>query len=166
MKFLKNGKAQITKKIDQQKLFLQKLFKKTSSKKRIYNSIKKDLSQCETKEEHNDLVNNIIKDYNFLNWADAFLGRNRLILRNAHYSRKGFVEPTYSKIYINQIASAVNAYGWDLTFNMDETCIRLNSSSRIALAPTWTKTIPIDKQRNDKEAVAAIGRLQRIVLRN
>ncbi len=135
----------------------------TFSFQKIYHNIKNDLTQCETKEEHDDMVKSIIQDYNLPKplfshtWADAFLHRNRLSWRNAHYSRRGSVDPTYSKIYINQVANAVNTYGWDLTFNMDETCIRLNNSSRITLAPTGTKTIPIDKQRNDKEAVTAIG---------
>lgn len=78
-------------------------------------------------------------------------------MKKDHYSRRGSVDPTYSKIYISQVAHAVNTYGWDLTFNMDETCVRLNNSSKLTLASTGSKVIPIDHQRNDKEAVTVIG---------
>ena len=56
-----------------------------------------------------------------------------------------------------KFANAINTYEWDLTFNMDETCIRLNNSIKITLAPAGSNIIAIDKQRNDKETVTTIG---------
>lgn len=132
-----------------------------------YDDIKYDLAQYERCEEHDKKINSIINDYNLPKpffshtWATAFLYRNHLSWRNAHYSRCGSVDPTYSKIYINQVAKAINAYGWDLTFNMEETCIPLNNSTNITLTPTGSKAIATDKQRNDKEAVTSIGTITR-----
>ena len=74
---------------------------------KLYDDIKSDLAQCESREEHDEMINTIINDYNLPvfshAWATAFLYRNHLSWRNAHYSRHGSVDPTYSKIYINQV---------------------------------------------------------------
>lgn len=39
---------------------------------------------------------------------------------------------------------------------MDETCVRLNNSSILTLAPARTKVIPNYHQKNDKKAITVI----------
>lgn len=114
----------------------------TEEFKIISNQIKGDIDECNSEEERNEVVEVIRNDYNLPKpifshtWMKAFLFRNHLSWRMAVYARRGSIDPTYAKIYIAQVAHAVNTYGWDLTFNMDETCVRLNNSNKYTLAPT------------------------------
>ena len=53
-------------------------------------------------------------------------------------------------IYLNQIVSAVTKYAWNRVFNMDETCVHINSSSIKKVAPPWTEQVAVDKEKNEK----------------
>lgn len=90
-------------------------------------------------------------------WIRNFLKRNHLSWRSAHFARRGRIDLTYASIYINIIAHAVNKYGWSYVFNMDETAIHIQNSSKKTIAPKGSEEVIVDCQRNDKECFTVLG---------
>lgn len=119
-----------------------------------------DLKQQKREE---DCLSIIIKSYNLPHpifsstWVNAFLKRNRLSWRKAHFARRGKIDKTYVKIFINELARAVVLYGWNRVYNIDETSIRINNGSMRTVAPIRTEEVIVDKARNEKECFTAIG---------
>lgn len=78
-----------------------------------------------------------------LAWISAFLKRNGLSYRKGLFARWKR-DPTYVKIFINQVASAVTIYGWNHTYNIDQTPIHINKSSLKTVAETGVENVIID----------------------
>ena len=115
---------------------------------------------CETRE---NVINEIIKEYELpkiifsSQWVRSFLKRNRLSRHKGHFSRRGKIDQTYAKIFVNQVARAILKYGWNKVFNVDESSVRINNGSKTSIAPIGTETVVVDKDRNDKECFTIFG---------
>lgn len=129
---------------------------------KLRNEIEENIS-----EEDNSYCDDVIRKYNLPQtifgetWGRNFYQSNKLTWRLPHFSRRVNVDPTYVSAYINQLTRAVNTFGWDFIFNMDETSVRINNSSKRTLAPIGTEDVEIDCQRNYKECFSMIATISR-----
>lgn len=125
-------------------------------------------TEIETNEDGSkNFTNDIIRKYSIPKpifgetWQATFLKKHSLSWRAAHFSRRGMIDPTYVSIYINQVAHAINDYGWEFVYNMDETSVRTNNCSKRTLAPKGSQKVIVDKKVNDKETFTMIGTINR-----
>lgn len=90
-------------------------------------------------------------------WIKAFLKRNRLSFRHAHFARRGKIDPAYVKIYLNQVAYAVTRYGWNGVYNVDETSVKINNGSTRTVTEVGSENVIVGAERNEKECFTVIG---------
>ena len=121
------------------------------------------LNLAEQNNSNKAIAESIIKDFGLPSpkfsstWIKAFFKRNRLSWRHGHFARRGKIDPTYVKIFLNQVAHAAVTYGWNKVYNIDETSIRINNGSTKTVAEIGTENVIINKDRNEKECFTAIG---------
>lgn len=94
-------------------------------------------------------------------WVRSFMKRNGLSWRHAHFSRYGAVDPRYVKEYKIKLAQAINRYGYDYVYNMDETAVRVVNNATRTAAPIGVEQVLIHSDVKEKEAFTAIGTCSR-----
>lgn len=90
-------------------------------------------------------------------WITVFLKRNKLSWPKAHFARRGKIDKTCVKLFLNELAWAVVLYGWNKVYNLDKTSVWLNNGQIKTVALRKTEGVIVGQARNEKECFTAIG---------
>lgn len=108
--------------------------------------------------EESGLTEPVFSDH----WVRNFMDRNRLSFRHAHFRRRGIIDETEVETFVSSVVTAINTYGWQLVFNMDETSVMINNGSNKTIAPVGIDEIIITGDKNEKECFTCIGSCSRL----
>lgn len=107
----------------------------------------------------NEFSKEIIRIYNLPEpifgdvWIRNFFKRNHL---SCPFCKEGKSRLNI-RFNVHKIAHVVNKYGWPYVFDMYETAIHIQNSSKKIRAPKGSEEVIVDCQRNDKECFKVLG---------
>lgn len=89
-------------------------------------------------------------------FVEEFMKRNNFSLRKPHVSRRGQLKVEEVDIFLKKLSTAIEQYGTDNVFNMDETSVRIAYYPDKVIGVTGSDEVHVDTTLNLKENFTAI----------